>query len=652
MKKIITSLIIFLWATCNTNAQIIMPAIFTDNMVLQRDVSIPVWGWAKSGEKIEIRFNKQVKVTRADKTGKWMVKLDAESAGGPYEMTVMGKTSNILKNVMVGEVWLCSGQSNMEYPLSGVLNSKKEIATANYPNIRQIKIQHRINSLPVNDVVTKGWIVSDSSTVSHFSAVAYFFARTVHESTNIPIGIIDDTWSGSNIETWISREGFESSDEFKEMIAKMPRMNLDSITNMMVNSNTVRIEKLQKNLLAKLNPKDLHKPDFDDSRWPTLYLPKLWEEQSIGDLDGVVWLRKTITLTAPDVNKNASLELSTIDDNDVTYVNGVKVGEIEGWDTPRIYTISPGILVEGKNVISIRIVDNGGGGGVYGDSTKVKLTLGDTKISLAGMWKWQVESIMKGGIENSLPSLCYNAMINPLVNYAIRGILWYQGESNASRAYQYRKALSLLITDWRQKWNNPTMPFYFVQMPTFTTFGNSNEGCGWAELRESQAFALSLPNTAMVVTTDVGTPNDIHPANKLPVGKRLAAAALNNIYGKTCVFRGPTFKSMEVNGNEVTVSFDNIGSGLYTPDKYGYVRGFEIAGADSVFYYAKASIKNDKIILQCDSVKNPIAIHFSWIGDASESNLFNKEGFPAEPFRTDQWKTVTKNEKYDFHLEK
>lgn len=635
------------------NAQIVLPKIFADNMVLQRNALIPVWGSATANEKVEVHFNKQHKYAKANKNGKWSIILDAENAGGPFELIIKGRNSIQIKNVLVGEVWLCSGQSNMEFPVGstggwqgGVQNFRAEVAAANYPLIRHIKIEHNINSIPEGDAITEGWSVCDSTTVSAFSAVAYFFAKNIYDSLKIPIGLINDCWGGTNIETWISREGFESSDEFKEMIAGMPRINLDSISKLNIKISKRRIEELQGTKFEKQDTSLFKQASFDDIKWPTIIQPQLWESQSIGELDGVVWIRKTITLTASDVKKNAVLELAKIDDYDITYINGVKVGSTNSWDINRKYAITPGILREGKNVIAIRVVDTGGGGGIYGESDDLKLNLGESLISLAGSWKFQVESIQKTTNENSLPSLCYNAMINPLIPFAFRGVLWYQGESNAGRSFQYRKAFPLLINDWRQKWNNPKMPFYFVQLATFNTSGNSNEGCGWAELREAQTMTLSVPNTGMCVTTDVGNPTDVHPTNKQTVGKRLASMAMNDLYNKKMVCSGPVFKSMEIMGNQLILTFDNIGSGLFTPDKYGYIKGYEVAGKDQVFYYARAYIKNNTVVLYSEMVDNPIAVHFGWIGDASDNNLFNKEGFPAVPFRTDQWKTITKDVKY------
>jgi sialate O-acetylesterase len=631
----------------SVKAQLALPKFFGDNMVLQRNVVIPVWGWAGANEKITVQFNRQIKTAKADKTGKWLVRLEAESAGGPYVLNIKGKNRLQLKNILVGEVWLCSGQSNMEWTVGQSNNAKSEIAAANNPFIRHIKIAKYINSLPKNDIKEGVWKVCDSLTVAGFSGIGYFFAKNIYNELKIPVGIINATWGGTNIETWISREGFESSDEFKQMIAGMPRINLDSLAALKAQSVAKKIEALQQTKLSNINVTAFKELSFDDSRWPEMNAPQLWEEQSLGDFDGVVWLRKTITLTAADIKKNATLELAKIDDDDITYVNGVKVGSTNQWDAKRNYSITQGILKEGKNSIAIRIADNGGGGGIYGNAGDLKLTTGETVIALNGKWKFQVEAIQQSTNENSLPSLCYNAMINPLIPYAFKGVLWYQGESNAGRSYQYRKTFPLLINDWRKKFSNPNAPFYFVQLATYNTSGNSNEGCGWAELREAQTMTLSLPNTGMAITTDLVTdPKDIHPTNKQDVGKRLAAIALNNLYNKKMICSGPSYKSMEIKGNQIIVSFDNIGGGLFTSDKYGYLKGFEIAGADSVFHFAQAFIKNGTVVISSENVLNPIAVHFAWMGDAGECNLFNKEGFPAVPFRTVEWKNATKGEQY------
>lgn len=645
MKPILIVLAL-LFMSSLTQANIILPSVFSDNMVLQRNVLIPIWGWASANEKIVISFNKQQKTVKANKDGKWMLQLDPETEGGPYELTIQGNNTIRIKNVLVGEVWICSGQSNMEWTVGQSQNFKEERASANNPNIRQIKITKDINSTPQDNFKESAWQVCDSSSVGSFTAAGYFFAKNVYSELNVPIGLINSSWGGTNIETWISREAFESSDEFKEMIAAMPAVSLDSLAKINERSNLKRIEKLQGSKIGSSKVSSFKELSFDDSSWPEIYEPQLWEQQSLGEFDGVVWLRKTFILSADEAQNEAFLYLSTIDDNDISYVNGIEVGRTSQWDAFRKYKIPVEILKEGKNTIAVRIEDNGGGGGIYGNPEDLKLLLGSRNIPLMGQWKFQVEAIKSTLGVNDMPSLAYNSMMNPIIPFAIRGVLWYQGESNASRAFQYRKAFPLLIEDWRQKWNQKNLPFYFVQLATYTTKGNSNDGCDWAELREAQTLTLSVPNTGMVVTTDIGNPKSIHPLDKQNVGKRLAALALNNVYHKPMVCSGPMFKSMKIKNKHIIVSFKDIGSGLFTPDKNGLVKGFEIAGEDQIFYQAGAHIEGNTVVLSSENVKDPKAIRFSWIGDASESNLFNREGFPAVPFRTDEWKMMTKDEKY------
>jgi sialate O-acetylesterase len=630
----------------SVQAKVVLPKIFSDNMVLQRDASIPVWGWAEASEKVQVLFNGQRNSATADSNGKWTVKLKPEKAGGPFELIVKGENTIQISNVLVGEVWLCSGQSNMEWTVGQSVNAGKELALADNPLIRHIKISKTIDGLPQDDFKEGAWKVSDPTTAREFSGVAYFFAQNIYKELKVPIGLINASWGGTNIETWISREGFESSDEFRDMISRMPKLDIDSLTKLKVSAKTRQVEAIQGARLDTFDSATFKELSFDDSRLPTLDEPELWEKQSLGEFDGVVWLRKTITLSADASKKAATLELSMIDDDDITFINGVRVGSTNGWNAKRKYVIPKGVLREGKNVIAIRVTDTGGGGGIYSDAADLRLVFDDSVVPLSGKWKFQVESVKVGTSENAFPSLAYNAMISPLVPYALRGILWYQGESNASRAYQYRKAFPLLISDWRRKWNMGNFPFYFVQLATFGTTGNSNEGSAWAELREAQTQTLSVSNTGMAVTTDIGNPKDIHPTNKQEVGKRLAAIALNRIYKRRMIDSGPTFKSMRIVGNKIIVAFENIGSGLMTNDKAGIAKGFEIAGSDQIFYEATATIQGDTVIISCDRVGSPLAVHFGWIGDASNNNLFNREGFPAVPFRTDEWKTVTKNARY------
>ena len=645
IKFLIFALMTFTFCL-SVQAKVALPKIFSDNMVLQRDAAIPVWGTANQGEKIAISFNKQNQSAIADATGKWSLKLKSEKAGGPFTLIVKGENTIEIKNVLVGEVWLCSGQSNMEWTVGQSMNVERELALADNPFIRQIKISKDVNANPQSDFKEGVWKVSNPVNTKDFSGIAYFFARDLYKELKVPIGIINSSWGGTNIETWISREGFESSDEFKEMIARIPKLDLDSLAKIKISEKTKQVETLQGVKLSDFDSQRLQDISFDDSRLPALNLPALWETQSLGELDGVVWLRKIITLTAQQSQTSAALELAKIDDRDITFINGIEIGKTNQWDAKRKYQVPRGVLKEGKNLIVVKVTDTGGGGGIYGDPADLKLVLGNSVISLTGSWKFQVESVSAATNENAFPSLAYNAMINPLIPYSFRGVLWYQGESNAGRAYQYRKAFPLLINDWRKKWNIGNFPFYFVQLATFKSDGNSNLGSGWAELREAQTQTLQLPNTGMAVTTDIGDPNDIHPTNKQEVGRRLAALAFNRIYKKRMIDSGPGFKSMKIVGNKIIVTLENIGSGLMTTAKDGIVRGFEIAGSDQFFYEATGTIQGNTVIISSEKVASPLAVHFGWIGDASANNLFNKEGFPAVPFRTDEWKNVTQNAKY------
>lgn len=644
--RLFAGFFLFLTLCIAVEAKVSVPKIFSDNMVLQRETAIPVWGWANPKEIITVTFNKQKVSAVTDLSGKWSVKLKSEKASTNLTLKISGQDTIEIKNVAVGEVWLCSGQSNMEWTVGQSMNAEQELSAADNPNIRQIKISKTINSVPQNDVAEGVWKVSDPNNTKGFTGVGYFFARALYNQLKVPIGLINASWGGTNIETWISRDGFESSDEFREMIAKMPKFDIDALTKAKLSKKTAQIEQLQGLKLGSFDAEAFKKESFDDSKLPAMDVPGYWERQSLGTFDGVLWLRRNIELTAQQAAKSGIIELARIDDNDITSVNGVEIGRTNGSNAPRRYSVPSGILKQGRNVIAVKVTDTGGNGGIYGESGNLRIVFSHEFVSLAGSWKYQVESIQAGTNVNEFPSLAYNAMINPLIPYGFRGVLWYQGESNAGRAYQYRKAFPLLINDWRNKWKSD-LPFYFVQLATYKTPGNSNTGSGWDELREAQTLTLSLARTGMVVTTDIGNPVDIHPRNKQDVGKRLAAIALNRTYKKRMVDSGPVYKSIRIVGDKAIVTFENIGSGLMTTDKNGQVFGFEIAGSDQTFYPATAIIQGKTVIVSSEKVVSPQAVRFSWIGDASASNLFNQEGFPAVPFRTDDWKTITKDAKYD-----
>ncbi|HEY9257066.1 sialate O-acetylesterase [Chitinophaga sp.] len=631
-------------------ATVRLPNIFGDNMILQRDKPIPVWGWADKNEKVTIQFNQQTKTVKADKNGQWKVFLHPEKAGGPYTLSVKGQNAIALHDILMGDVWICSGQSNMEFHVKDVLNADKEKAASANPNIRHFYLPKDISTTPKADIKQSAWLPASPENTGEFTAVGYFFARTLNEQLNVPIGLIHTSWGGTIVETWISREGLAGSETFSELMKNTPTLNVDSFALVNKKKAAKTIEAIQGSLPDAATAATWSLENTADQSWQKMKVPGAWEGQQLPDFDGEVWFRHHFNVDAADAGKPAELSLGPIDDNDVTYINGTRVGSTNLYSADRVYQIPAGVLKAGNNVIAVKIQDTGGGGGFTGESSDVFVNIAGHKQPLDGNWAFRIASVIAPDNNvgpNSYPSLLYNAMINPILPFAIKGAIWYQGESNADRAYQYRKAFPLLISDWRRLWNQGEFPFYFVQLASFNSAnGNSQNGSKWAELREAQTLSLNVPNTGMAVITDIGESKDIHPRNKQDVGKRLAAVALHNTYGQNNVFSGPVYQSMQTNGNKITLSFTSTGSGLTVKDKYGYIRGFEIAGADQRFHYAKAYVDGDKVVVYTEEVNSPVAVRYGWADDNLEDNLFNKEGFPAAPFRTDNWKSVTEDRKY------
>ena len=622
-------------------------------MVLQRNKPISIWGFAKAGEKVTVQFNGQIKNTTAGKDGKWQLMLSPEKEGGPFQLSVKGKNQLTIQNILVGEVWICSGQSNMEMPIEGwgkINNFQQEINTADYAQIRHFKVPNTISTTLKDDITGGDWQICSAATAGNFSAAAYFFARELYNRLKVPIGLINTSWGGTMSETWTSKQAFEQSPELKYIAEAMKNSDIDRLQKERSETTLKNIQKLQGSFENNAPTTNWKNSDFDDSKWPLMKLPNEWESQGLPDLDGIVWFRKTIFISDADAGKAALLNLAMIDDNEETYLNGLKVGSTVGYTTPRKYSIAAGILKAGKNTIAIKVDDTGGGGGIYGDAANMNLTIENKKQSLAGDWAFRVAAVPPSSTSigpNDYPSLLFNAMLYPLTQYSIKGAIWYQGETNASRAFQYRTAFPLMISDWRQHFKQGDFPFLFVQLSTFgSADANSKNGSDWAELREAQATTLSLPNTGMAVTTDIGNPADIHPKNKQDVGKRLANIALHDVYEKAGEYIGPAYQSMETKANKLVLTFTHTGNGLLVKDKYGYIKGFEIAAADKQFHYAKAMLEGNKITVYSDEVVEPVAVRYNWANDASEGNLFNKELFPAAPFRTDDWGGITMKNKY------
>ena len=620
-------------------AEVSLPKIFSNNMVLQRDRAIKVWGWATKGETITVTLNGQSVKAKTDAKGNWTLSLGATPHGGPFVMTVVGKTNTVtFNNILIGDVWLGSGQSNMEWVINNTNDAQKEIAESNYPKIRLFTVKKALSYVPKSDLAGGEWMECNPQTVGDFSAVAYFFGRKLVKELDVPMGLINSSWGGTNIQTWISWDIMSQKPEN----ASVNIHDLEKKTS----QNDEATKKYQD---ALKNEKGMaekwYEPSTSTASWKKMKLPQEWEQSELGDVDGYVWFRYDVQLPATVEESGATLSLGAIDDSDFTYINGKLIGNINQYNTDRVYPLERGVLKSGMNTIVVKVVDTGGGGGFSGGDDQLYIESGSQRVSLAGEWLYRSSVITSDfGIKdvgpNSFPSQLYNAMIAPVTSYGIKGVIWYQGEANTWQANQYRTLFPDLIRNWRTKWGYD-FSFYWVQLANFMKPVDMPAESDWAELREAQNMTLALSQTGQAVIIDIGEAGDIHPRNKQDVGLRLALAALKTTYGKDIVYSGPVYESMKVDGNKVILSFTNTGSGLMTKDKYGYVKGFAIAGYDKKFFWAKAYIDGNRVVVFSENVKEPIAVRYGWGHNPDDANLYNKENLPASPFRTDTWRGMT-----------
>jgi sialate O-acetylesterase len=630
-----------------------LTALFSNNMVLQQEMRNPVWGTADPGGRITVEIANQQKTVKVSSDSTWKVELDSLTVGGPYTLTVSGKDTITLNNVMVGEVWICSGQSNMEMPLAGggrIDNFEKEIAEANYPNIRLFHVDHTMSIKPKSRVPSKGWQVCTPATIPEFSSTAYFFGRHLNKNLNIPIGLLHTSWGGTVAEAWTSGPSLKKMPAFVDAVENIENSTTsdkDLLKNY-INANAEWFQALEeKDTAVQTNGKAWQEPDLNTSQWKTMNLPTYWENAGMKKYDGIVWFRKGINIPQSWQGKDLSIHLGPVDNVDVTWFNGEKIGGMNGPDKPRIYKI-PGELVKaGKNILVVRVLDLVGLGGIWGKPNELFVqNKNGRKISLAGTWKYRKTVSLKeigprpsNPTNPNRPTVLYNGMISPVIPFAIRGAIWYQGESNAGRAFQYQTLFPTMINDWRANWGQGDFPFLFVQLANFQKVQPQPRDDDWAELREAQLKTLALPNTGMAVTIDIGDAKDIHPKNKQEVGRRLALNALAQVYNKEIVYSGPIYKSMTVEGTKVRLTFDHINGSLKAKGSRK-LKGFAIAGADKKFYWAIAKIDGETIVVSSSKVKNPMAVRYAWASNPF-CNLYNQAGLPASPFRTDAWKGIT-----------
>lgn len=638
--RIHLTLLISVFSTFLIQAQIKLPKLISDGVVLQRDEKVKLWGWAEPGENLELNFRKKKYKARANSKGEWIILLKPQKAGGPYKMTFRGNNEVVVNDILFGDVWVCTGQSNMVLPIERVKERyPEEIAKANFPLIRNFFIPTLKNIKgPEKDLPAGKWKSATSKDLLKMGAVTYFFAKDLYKKYKVPIGIINASVGGTPIQSWISEVGFKTFSEELKTIKK----NKDENYSQQFTTKPADKGPIELNDKGVIGAHKWFEKEYEPKGWQNFYLPGYWEDQGVKNLNGVVWFRKEIEVPETMLHTDANLYMGRIVDADIVYVNGKKVGNITYQYPPRRYTLENGILKKGKNVITVKVTNYNGKGGFVPDKN-YELTANGVRIDLKGEWQYKVGEVFitknKSASpynqfwEQNQPTSLFNAMVAPLKNIKTKGFLWYQGESNTSNPKPYRAYLPALIKDYRKQFNTPNAPFVFVQLANFQDVDYLPTESNWAELRDAQLAALSIPNTAMAVTTDLGEWNDIHPLNKEDVGKRLALAAMKLAYGEDIVHSGPIYKSAKIDAAKIILSFDSVGNGLVSNDNEPLIR-FEIAGEDQKFIWADAIIEGDKVLVSHKSISNPKYVKYAWADNPQGANLYNKEGLPASPFRT------------------
>ncbi|MEO7931517.1 MAG: sialate O-acetylesterase [Chthoniobacterales bacterium] len=639
--KTASILLTMLTVAATTGISAELNPLFQNNAVLQCDTRVPVWGTARDGEKIAVSFGEQ-KVSTVAKNGAWKIWLNPMKPNAkPQTLTVSGDTTSSVTNILVGEVWIASGQSNMERelgPRAGqqpITDWEREVAAAKYPEIRQFYVA-QTKSLTPQTTVKGEWTVCSPETVTKFSAVGYFFARDLFQARHVPIGIIHSSWGGTPAEAWTSEAALGKLPDFAGPLTELKKYTADPDLAQR-NAQAKQEEWFQKVDPGSKTGAVWSAADLDTSDWKTMILPTVFENAGYPGFDGIFWFRRAFDLPENWNGVDAELHLGGVDDNDTTWVNGEFVGATIGYDKQRAYRVPGKLLKRGTNVIAVRVMDTGANGGIYGGGDAMRLDFnagGETdSIPLTGSWlcKQSVSRKETGFPPDdftqspSAPTVLYNAMIAPLLPYAMRGVIWYQGESNVERERQYRSLFPAMIADWRQAWGEGDFPFLFVQIAPFRDMR--------PEIREAQLLTLqSTKNTAMAVTIDCGDANDIHPAHKQPVGERLSLAARALAYGEHIEYSGPIFDSMKIVGAKAELHFTHLGGGLIA--KEGELKGFTIAGAGEAFHPAQAKIVGETVVVSAPDVPQPVAVRYGW-ANVPEGNLFNRDGLPASPFRTD-----------------
>lgn len=629
-------LIVCLLVISQAHAAVTLSDFFTSDMVLQRDQPVRVWGWADPSEKITVTIDGIAETALANESGDWQVLLPAHQAGGPFSLLISTPMEKVLlENVMYGDVWFCSGQSNMGWKVVNATGADAELRKPAQPMIRLLTMKRTMSSEPQNHASTSKWEIANAQSISDFSGVAYFFGQYLRENLNVPIGLIHSSWGGTNVQTWMGSEAIKDFPGYTDQVRVLDTLDVS------------RTEKAGKRKyyqwMDDMEAEDAglkeewFEPLVNKSDWKTIRLPIYWKQVPINPTTGIAWVSKVITLTPEDLDKNLILSLGRVDDEDITYVNGKQVGSGTNKDLERIYEVSPNVFVAGENEITVRVKNKKTTGGFRSSAEKLFLQTNARKIALAGDWKFRPgtpETFPEAPYQlhpNDYPTLLFNGMVNPATRMTITGVIWYQGESNAKEAEEYAKLFPAMISQWRDAWNSPKLPFLFVQLANYDMPGSLDVPY-FAELREAQTSALKLENVGMAVAVDIGESDNIHPANKREVGRRLGLAAQKLAYGEDVEFSGPVFQAVKEKKNSLFIAFD-YAKGLKTTNGSTLVEGFEIAVSGGEFTKVTGTIIGDQVRLEATGIKEPYVLRYAWANDPGPLNLANEAGLPAVPFR-------------------
>ncbi|MBC6994018.1 sialate O-acetylesterase [Neolewinella lacunae] len=632
--------VLFLLCTCGRAQELQLFESFTNHAVLQRNTDHPLWGWARPGTVVKVLFGEQRLSVKTGKDGRWRVLLPPTPAGGPHKISVQTKREAILlEDIYFGDVYLLSGQSNMEWRLRQSDPDSSRARSIADPLIRELKVKRSYATQPlvhldIDEATDDQWMVGTAERIGEFSGVGSYFAHYVRKEVDVPIGLLHASWGGSRIEPWMSPAalGMEAVaenavDEIMQAAGKEGRATFATVF-----PGRAIPTKDEGEALGWL------RADFDDSRWPTMTLPTYWEAAGYPNVDGYFYFRRTFTLTSAQAAGPATLYLGAIDDGDWTYLNGTAVGSMpNAYAEPRVYTLPAGTLRTGENTIAIRVMDGGGGGGFSASPVDFRLETSAGAVNLAGNFRYNIGEFRAGGQPNQVPTILYNAMIAPLEGYPLTGVLWYQGESNAGPGdnERYADLMQGLVKQWRGFFKQPDLPFFWVQLANFQAAVSTPNEPGWAVLRNSQTIATALPRTGQAVITDIGEADDIHPRNKWEVGRRLSLHALKDIYGKKVQARSPVAKSAKNDAGFVVVRFAEVGGGLMvkSTDRYRYPTGLTIQDASGKWHFARALLDESEnaLFVEVPSGLKVKTVRYNWANNP-DGNLFSKEGLPVTPF--------------------